>query len=130
MVQEAKKNEIDFTWAIHPGLDIQWNKTDSLAILNKLELMYDLGVRSFAVFFDDISGIGTKAEKQAELLNYIQKQFIEKKKDVLPLIMCPTEYNKAWSDPNPEHLFRYFRRQITSCHTNYVDWRPSDRRCQ
>ena len=101
LVQEAKKNEIDFTWAIHPGLDIQWNKTDSLAILNKLELMYGLGVRSFAVFFDDISGIGTKAEKQAELLNYIQKQFIEKKKDVLPLIMCPTEYNKAWSDPNP-----------------------------
>jgi hyaluronoglucosaminidase len=101
LVQEAKKNEIDFTWAIHPGLDIQWNKADSLAILNKFELMYDLGVRSYAVFFDDISGIGTKAEKQAELLNYLQKQFIEKKKDVLPLIMCPTEYNKAWSDPNP-----------------------------
>jgi hyaluronoglucosaminidase len=101
LVQEAQKNEIYFTWAIHPGLDIQWNKADSLAILNKLELMYGLGVRSFAVFFDDISGIGTKAEKQAELLNYIQKQFIEKKKDVLPLIMCPTEYNKAWSDPNP-----------------------------
>ncbi len=101
LVQEANKNEIDFTWAIHPGLDIQWNKADSLAILNKFELMYDLGVRSFAVFFDDISGIGTKAEKQAELLNYLQKQFIEKKKEVLPLIMCPTEYNKAWSEPGP-----------------------------
>jgi hyaluronoglucosaminidase len=101
LVQEAKKNEIDFTWAIHPGLDIQWSKTDSLAILNKLELMYDLGVRSFAVFFDDITGVGTQAKKQAELLNYVQKEFIEKKKDVLPLIMCPTEYNKAWSDPNP-----------------------------
>lgn len=99
LVQEANANEVDFTWAIHPGLDIQWNNADRLAILNKLELMYDLGVRSFAVFFDDISGIGTKAEKQAELLNYIQNQFIEKKKDVLHLIMCPTEYNKAWSDP-------------------------------
>jgi len=102
LVQEAKNNEIDFTWAIHPGLDIQWNKTDSLAILNKFEGMYDLGVRSFAVFFDDISGEGTKAEKQAQLLNYIQSQFIEKKKDVLPLIMCPTEYNKSWSNPKPD----------------------------
>ncbi|PRZ27926.1 beta-N-acetylglucosaminidase domain-containing protein [Flavobacterium granuli] len=101
LVQEANNNEVDFTWAIHPGLDIQWNNADRLAILNKLEWMYDLGIRSFAVFFDDISGEGTKAEKQAELLNYIQKQFIEKKKDVLPLIMCPTEYNKAWSDPKP-----------------------------
>ncbi|WP_413998925.1 beta-N-acetylglucosaminidase domain-containing protein [Flavobacterium sp. W1B] len=101
LVQEAKNNEVDFTWAIHPGLDIQWNKTDSLAILNKFEWMYDLGVRSFAVFFDDISGEGTKAEKQAQLLNYLQSQFVEKKKDVLPLIMCPTEYNKAWSDPKP-----------------------------
>ena len=102
LVQEAKNNEIDFTWAIHPGLDIQWNKTDSLAILNKFELMYDLGVRSFAVFFDDISGEGTKAEKQAQLLNFLQKQFVEKKKDVLPLIMCPTEYNKSWSNPKPD----------------------------
>ena len=101
LVQEANNNEVNFTWAIHPGLDIQWNNADRLAILNKLELMYDLGIRSFAVFFDDISGEGTKAEKQAELLNYIQNQFIEKKKDVLPLIMCPTEYNKAWSDPKP-----------------------------
>ena len=102
LVQEAKNNEIDFTWAIHPGLDIKWNKTDSLAILNKFELMYDLGVRSFAVFFDDISGEGTKAEKQAQLLNYLQSQFVEKKKDVLPLIMCPTEYNKSWSNPKPD----------------------------
>ena len=102
LVKEAKNNEIDFTWAIHPGLDIKWNKTDSLAILNKFELMYDLGVRSFAVFFDDISGEGTKAEKQAQLLNYLQSQFVEKKKDVLPLIMCPTEYNKSWSNPKPD----------------------------
>ncbi|MEC5164625.1 hyaluronoglucosaminidase [Flavobacterium sp. PL11] len=102
LVQEAKNNEIDFTWAIHPGLDIKWNKTDSLAILNKFELMYDLGVRSYAVFFDDISGEGTKAEKQAQLLNYLQSQFVEKKKDVLPLIMCPTEYNKSWSNPKPD----------------------------
>ncbi|PTS97427.1 hypothetical protein DBR11_17125 [Pedobacter sp. HMWF019] len=101
LVTEAGKNKVDFVWAIHPGQDISWNLKDSLAIVNKFEMMYQLGVRSFAVFFDDISGIGTKAEKQAELLNYLQHEFVNKKKDVSALIMCPTEYNKSWADPQP-----------------------------
>ena len=41
--------------------------------------MYHLGVRSFAVFFDDISGEGTNPVKQAELLNYIDEQFCKSK---------------------------------------------------
>lgn len=101
LIDIAKENEIDFYWAIHPGKDIQWNKKDSLAVLHKFELMYDLGVRHFAVFFDDIAGEGTKAEKQAGLLNYLQTSFVDKKKDVGPLVMCPTEYNKLWSNPKP-----------------------------
>jgi len=101
LVQTAKDNEVDFYWAIHPGKDIRWNKQDSLAVLRKFDKMYDLGVRHFAVFFDDISGEGTKAEKQAGLLNYIQQEFIDKKAGVGPLIMCPTEYNKLWADPKP-----------------------------
>lgn len=99
LVGVAKKNHVDFYWAIHPGKDIKWNKTDSLAVLHKFELMYDLGIRHFAVFFDDISGEGTNAEKQAGLLNYLQKEFLDTKHDVGALIMCPTEYNKAWSNP-------------------------------
>ncbi len=101
LVQEAKKNYVDFVWAIHPGKDIKWNLADSTAVLKKFEMMYGLGVRSFAVFFDDIEGDGTDAAKQAGLLNYIQYEFVNKKKDVTPLIMCPTEYNKGWSDPKP-----------------------------
>jgi len=101
LVAEASRNKVDFVWAIHPGKDILWNKSDSNAVLNKFEKMYDLGVRSFAVFFDDISGEGTRPEKQARLLNYINTEFIQKKRDVKPLIMCPTEYNKSWADPKP-----------------------------
>lgn len=101
LVRIAKENEVDFYWAIHPGKDIKWNKADSLAVLHKFDLMYDMGVRHFAVFFDDISGEGTKAEKQAGLLNYLQKEFVEKKHDVGALIMCPTEYNKLWSNLEP-----------------------------
>lgn len=97
LTAEAARNKVDFVWAIHPGQDIQWNLTDSTHILSKFDKMYDLGVRAFAVFFDDISGEGAKADKQAGLLNYIQKEFISKKADVQPLIMCPTEYNRAWA---------------------------------
>ncbi|WP_461489640.1 beta-N-acetylglucosaminidase domain-containing protein [Pontibacter sp. HJ8] len=101
LVQEAKRNKVDFVWAIHPGKDIQWNQADSSAIITKFNQMYDLGVRAFAVFFDDISGAGTDARMQANLLNFIQRQFINKKKDVAPLIMCPTEYNKGWANKEP-----------------------------
>lgn len=100
LTKEAAHNKVNFVWAIHPGKDIQWNKTDSLNILDKFQRMYDLGVRSFAVFFDDISGEGARPEKQAGLLNYIHDEFISKKSDVQPLIMCPTEYNRSWARTN------------------------------
>ena len=97
LVENAQKNFVKFVWAIHPGGDIKWNLEDSLAIVRKCESVYRLGVRNFCVFFDDIWGEGAKAEKQAALLNYIHKEFVEKHRDVEPLIMCPTQYNKGWS---------------------------------
>lgn len=104
LVAVAKENEVDFVWAIHPGKDIQWNDKDRGLLLDKFEGLYKLGVRAFAVFFDDISGEGTNPVKQAELLNYIDEAFIQQKKDVQPLVMCPTEYNKSWSNPAKGYL--------------------------
>ncbi|MEG0645806.1 MAG: beta-N-acetylglucosaminidase [Bacteroides sp.] len=104
LVQSAHENEVDFVWAIHPGQDIQWNDTDRNLLIAKFEKMYELGVRSFAVFFDDISGEGTNPDRQAELLNYLDDHFVKVKKDVTPLIMCPTEYNKSWSNPAKGYL--------------------------
>ena len=98
LVAIANQNHVDFVWAIHPGLDIKWTTEDRDALVNKFESMYGLGVRAFAVFFDDISGEGVNADKQAELLNFVDNQFVKSKHDVLPLILCPTEYNKSWSN--------------------------------
>ena len=98
LVDVANQNHVDFVWAIHPGLDIKWTDKDRDFMMNKLEAMYQLGVRAFAVFFDDISGEGVNADKQAELLNYLDNNFIKVKGDVIPLILCPTEYNKSWSN--------------------------------
>lgn len=104
LVKVAGENKVDFVWAIHPGLDIKWNEEDRQHLLQKFERMYELGVRSFAVFFDDISGEGTNPAKQAELLNFLDENFVKVKKDVTPLIMCPTEYNKHWVKPGKGYL--------------------------
>ena len=104
LVEVAKKNGVNFYWAIHPGVDIKWNDEDRDFLMAKLEVMYQLGVRSFAVFFDDIWGEGAKADKQAALLNYIDDNFVQVKKDVAPLILCPTEYNKGWANEQGGYL--------------------------
>ena len=104
LVEVAKKNGVNFYWAIHPGVDIKWNDEDRDKLMAKLEVMYQLGVRSFAVFFDDIWGEGAQADKQAALLNYIDDNFVQAKKDVAPLILCPTEYNKGWANEEKGYL--------------------------
>ncbi len=96
-VEAAKANKVDFVWAIHPGNDIKWNNTDSLNMIKKLNAMYELGIRTYAVFFDDIWGEGTDATRQAGLLNYVTDEFVKKHPDVAPLILCPTQYNKGWT---------------------------------
>lgn len=104
LIEQAARHEVNFIWAIHPGKDIKWTDADRDALIQKFEAMYQLGVRSFAVFFDDISGDGTDPVRQAELLNYIDNHFIQKKHDVSPLVMCPTEYNKSWSNVKGGYL--------------------------
>ena len=99
LVRICNNSYVDFVWAIHPGKDIQWNEKDYQNLLTKFESMYELGVRSFSIFFDDISGEGTNPLKQTELLNKLNKDFVQVKQDVGSLIVCPTDYNKSWANP-------------------------------
>lgn len=103
LIEAAHKNKVQFVWALHPGLDIQWNDTDRQNVIDKLESVYKLGCRRFALFFDDISGNGGNPAEQANLLNYVTENFIHKH-DLEPLIMCPTEYNRGWVSGNGEYL--------------------------
>ncbi len=97
LIDAAHRNKVKFVWAIHPGGDIKWTLEDYCCIIEKFELMYGLGVRTFAVFFDDIRGEGTRADKQVELMNYLTDEFVRRYEGVEPLIMCPTQYNRNWS---------------------------------
>ena len=120
LAEYARQNGVHFYWAIHPGIDIKWTAADRDSLVAKFEQMYKLGVRSFAVFFDDIWGEGTKADKQAELLNYVDENFIQKKSDVSPLVMCPTEYNRSWASDKEDGYLRTLGRLLNK--SIFVMW--------
>ncbi|MGJ7032435.1 beta-N-acetylglucosaminidase domain-containing protein [Niabella hirudinis] len=101
LIDAAHKNKVNFIWAVHPGNNISWDDKDGddvvddfKACVNKFRKMYELGVRSFAVFFDDIGGIGADAANQAKMMNYLNKNFVKQMPDVHSLILCPTQYNE------------------------------------
>lgn len=99
LVEACKKNRVNFVWAIHPGKDIKWNEEDYQNLVKKFDMMYDLGVRAFAIHFDDIEGEGTNPLRQTELLNRLNEEFVKVKGDVASLIVCPTDYTRLWANP-------------------------------
>ena len=86
LIEACKRNYVDFVWAIHPGKDIKWNEEDYNNLVHKFNLMYDLGVRSFAIFFDDIEGES--------------------------LTMCPTDYSRLWANPTERGSLAIFGRTL------------------
>lgn len=112
LVNAAKKARVNFIWAIHPGKDIRWDKADYDSLVNKFNMMYDLGVRSFAIFFDDIEGEGTNPQKQAQLLNDLTRDFVKAKGDVMNLMVCPTDYSQLWAKPGPDGPLAVYGREL------------------
>lgn len=112
LAQRSRANHIRFIWAIHPGGDIKWNEEDYGNILRKFSQMYELGVRDFAIFFDDISGEGTNPRNQAAWLNRLKDDFVKKGLDIGELILCPTDYSQAWANPSPEGSLAIYGREL------------------
>lgn len=97
LVALAKQNRVRFIFAVSPGLDLNYKSDEDFnALIRKLDTMYQLGVRDFAIFFDDLKDAkGNHHESgklQAEFLNRVQKNLRGRYKDVAPLITVPTEY--------------------------------------
>ncbi|MBD5308437.1 MAG: beta-N-acetylglucosaminidase [Bacteroides sp.] len=112
LVKTANENRLDFYWAIHPGKDIRWNKEDYDSLVAKFNMMYDLGVRSFALFFDDIEGIGTDSHMQTKLLNDLTRDFVDVKGDVSNLFICPTDYSQLWANPGENGQLAIYGREL------------------
>lgn len=113
LVNACRRARVNFVWAIHPGKDIRWDKQDYDSLVNKLSMMYDLGVRSFALFFDDIEGIGTNPHRQAALVNDLTRDFVEPRGDVAELMICPTDYSQMWANPSENGTLAVYGRELT-----------------
>lgn len=92
LAEAAHRNKVKFVWAMHPGNSI--GEGNYAAAIKKFEAMYDLGVRDFSLFFDDISG--ENVGQQVAYLKYLTDNFVKKHSDVNALSVCPTAYNTAF----------------------------------
>ncbi|WP_433018281.1 beta-N-acetylglucosaminidase domain-containing protein [Kribbella sp. CA-294648] len=120
LVSRSRQNKVDFTFALSPGLDICYTSdADFRALIAKFEALYGLGARSFNVPLDDINynvwhcdadrakyGTGGAAagRAQSELLNRVQREWVETKPGVAPLQMVPTEYYNVSETPYKKAL--------------------------
>ena len=114
LIDESKKQQVKFIFAVSPGLDIhfagQEAEQDKQAMQAKLTAMYDMGVRDFAIFFDDIKNKDGKG--QAEFLNWVNANFIAQHADINPLIAVPTEYFRQ--DMESEGQIKKYTKEFSS----------------
>ena len=104
-VSEATK--VNFIWAIHPGNEFLGSSTVIDDIMSKFEKMYDLGVRHFGVFVDDVGIPSSDADmqKNAERLTGLQQAIEQKWNDapaspedtVRPLHFVPQIYCSSFA---------------------------------
>ncbi len=92
LLDAADRNFVKCYWAIHLA---EAQDVDFPEIIAKLESMYNIGFRSFAVFFDDYGSNGPK--HHAKICNYILNEFLKKKGNCNKLIVCPNVY---WGNGN------------------------------
>ncbi|TDQ01136.1 beta-N-acetylglucosaminidase domain-containing protein [Labedaea rhizosphaerae] len=125
LAQAATANHVEFTYALSPGVSICFSSpADRAAVFAKFQSVYDLGVRSFSMPFDDISytrwncaadqtaygapGRSAAGAAQVSLLNDIAQNFIATHPGTKPLQTVPTEYSdladSAYKTQLREHL--------------------------
>ena len=126
LAKVAREQNVRFIFAVSPGLDLRFTgkeaEADRQAMLQKMESIYRLGVRDFAIFFDDIEH--EDAIRQAEFLNWLQEAFIETHADASPLLTVPTEYSldKMMEGDGRVHsytedFYRYLNQKILVLYT-------------
>ena len=110
MVKDLSKTsqatKVNFIWAIHPGDDFVGQPNVVTRIIKKFSSMYDLGVRQFAIFVDDVGVPTSEADckTNADHLTAVQKAIDAKwnkagsapEARVRPLHFVPQVYTLSW----------------------------------
>ena len=97
LVDCAIENKVRFVYAISPGLDFKFDTDydgDLSKLMKKCQSIYDLGVRDFAIFLDDIGS--RDAQGHTKMLNDFQTQFIKTHEGCSNLIAISPEYQQIW----------------------------------
>lgn len=93
LINTAHQNHVRFIYALSPGGDIDLGAgyaAELEKLFAKCEQMYELGVRDFAIFLDDIPTLD--AQGHGKLLTDFQTQFVQTHEGVSDLIAITTEY--------------------------------------
>lgn len=103
LFETACENELDFHWAIGPGLTYHYSdEKDFELLIAKIKSIYDFGVRHFGLLLDDIpnefqyedDNINFQSMVDAHI--YLINKTYEKLKEIdkkITLTVCPTEYH-------------------------------------
>uniref|UniRef100_A0AAY3ZWE9 GH84 domain-containing protein n=1 Tax=Denticeps clupeoides TaxID=299321 RepID=A0AAY3ZWE9_9TELE len=106
LISTAKKHNIEFIYAISPGLDITFSNPKEVATLKrKLDQVSEFGCRSFALLFDDIETEMCPADKEAfSSFAHAQVAVTNEVFQHLPepdtFLFCPTDYCAAFCMPS------------------------------
>ncbi len=93
LIDTANENYVKFIYALSPGGDINLGngyEADFEKLMAKCQQMYDLGVRDFAIFLDDIPTLDAKGH--GKLLSDFQTRFVATHEGMGNLIAITTEY--------------------------------------
>jgi beta-N-acetylglucosaminidase len=108
LVAEANRNDVDFVYAIAPGLDLDFEDDGELeTLLSKLDQLRSAGVGSFHLLWDDIESVAGAA--QAAFSNRLASA-------IGTLVVCPvgyagteeTPYRRAFAPALDESIVVYW----------------------
>jgi hyaluronoglucosaminidase len=116
LIDSAAYHHVQFTYALSPGLSICYSDpVDLRSLTGKLGSLYEQGARSFYIALDDISytewncaadeqkygapGQEAAGHAQADLLNAVQRDYLDTLEGTKPLQMVPTEYSDVQDSP-------------------------------
>ncbi|MEH0970716.1 protein O-GlcNAcase [Micromonospora sp. CPCC 205546] len=106
LAETARALGIRFTYAISPGLSMRFaEEVDYRALAEKAAQLHDVGVDSFALFFDDVPaeltrpeevdrwpGAGAAGAAHGETCTRFVAEFLTPRGISEPLLVCPTDY--------------------------------------
>lgn len=114
LIRQTVKDKVQFVYCLSPGLSMEYsNQEHTNLLLRKYRMMYDKGVRFFALLFDDIPMHLLHAADTARYdhlaaahVDVTMRVWSELKSwsQSIKLAICPTQYNGLGKEPYVQYV--------------------------